>query len=142
MTDRFPIAIIGGGALGLAVAHTLLDSGKQNIVLLEKIEGFGLEQSGVFDASFFVSTLYRKAADLHVTPDLFMKGCSVVAAEPRKDCFRLHVEQLRGDTPKWQLDCEILVNAAGLYSWDIAKTISPCLLYEKQYLRGRIKLIL
>ena len=236
MTDRFPIAIIGGGVLGLAVAYTLLDRGKQNIVLLEKNEGFGLEQSGsnsgvihagflyetgtrmaelcvqggrrlyefcrvhgvpfkqtgklmvatnedqekildkyltlavnnglqdvtiisgkeakklepclnvksalhvpqsgVFDASFFVSTLYKKAADLHDTPDLFMKGCSVVGVEPRKNCFTLHVEQLRGDTPKWQLDCEILINAAGLYSWDIAKTINPRLLFEKQYLRG------
>jgi L-2-hydroxyglutarate oxidase LhgO len=234
--DRIPIAIIGGGVLGLAVAYTLLDRGKQNIVLLEKNDGFGLEQSGsnsgvihagflyetgtlmaelcveglqllyefcrkhavpyqqtgklmvatnedqekalekyltlavnnglqdvaiisgkegnnlepclnvksalhvpqsgVFDASFFVSTLYKKAAARHDTPDLLMKACSVVGVEPRKDYFRLHVEQSRGDTPKWQLDCEILINAAGLYSWDIAKTISPCLPYEKQYLRG------
>ena len=236
MTDRFQIAIIGGGVLGLAVAYTLLGRGIQNIVLLEKNEGFGLEQSGsnsgvihagflyetgtrmaglcveggrllyefcsahavpfkqtgklmvatnedqekelekyltlavnnglqnvtiisgkeakklepclnarsalhipqsgVFDASFFVSTLYKKAAAMHDTPDLFMKACSVVGVEPGKDCFTLHVEQLRGDTPKWDLDCEILVNAAGLYSWDIAKAISPCLPYEKQYLRG------
>ncbi len=236
MTDRIPIAIIGGGVLGLAVAYTLLDRSEQNIVLLEKNEGFGLEQSGsnsgvihagflyetgtlmatlcvegaqllyefcrkhavphqqtgklmaatkkehqnelekylklarnnglqdvaiisgkeakklepclevssalhvpqsgVFDASFFVSTLYKKATAIHNTPDLLMKACNVVRIEPYKDFFRLHVEQSRGDTPTWQLDCEILINAAGLYSWDIAKMISPRLPYEKQYLRG------
>jgi L-2-hydroxyglutarate oxidase LhgO len=236
MTHRFPIAIIGGGALGLAIAYTLLDRSKQDIVLLEKNEGFGLEQSGsnsgvihagflyengtrmaelcldglqllyefcrkhavpyqqtgklmvatnedqekalekyltqavniglqdvaiisgkevkkvepclnvrsalhvpqsgVFDASFFVSTLYKKAVAIHETPDLLMKACSVVGVEPRKDYFRLYVEQSRGDTSTWQLDCEILINAAGLYSWDIAKAISPYLPYEKQYLRG------
>ena len=236
MKDRIPIAIIGGGVLGLAVAYTLLDRGLKDIVLLEKNDSFGLEQSGsnsgvihagflyetgtrmaglcvqggrllyefcrahavpfkqtgklmvatnkdqenalekyltlavnnglqdvtvisgketkqlepclnvrsalcvpqsgVFDASFFVSTLYKKAAALHDTPDLLMKACRVVGVEPAKDFFRLHVEQLRGDTPRWQLDCEILINAAGLYSWDIAKTINPCLPYEKQYLRG------
>lgn len=236
MTDRIPIAIIGGGVLGLAVAYTLLDRGKQNIVLLEKNEDFGLEQSGshsgvihagflyetgtlmatlcveglqlfyefcrkhavphqqtgklmaatnkehenelekyltlavnnglqdvgiisgkeakklepcldvrsalhvpqsgVFDASFFVSTLYKKSAAIHATPDMLMKACKVVRVEPENDYFTLHIEQLRGDTPTWQLDCEILINAAGLYSWDIAKMISPCLPYKKQYLRG------
>ena len=30
----------------------------------------------------------------------------------------------------------MLINAAGLYAWDIAKMISPDLPYEKQYLRG------
>jgi L-2-hydroxyglutarate oxidase LhgO len=236
MKDKVPVAIIGGGVLGLAVAYTLLDRGQPEIVLLEKNDGFGLEQSGsnsgvihagflyetgtrmaelcveggrllyefcrvhavpfkqtgklmvatnedqekalekylaqavnnglqdvtiisgkeakklepclnvrsalhvpqsgVFDASFFLSTLYKKAAAIHGTPDLLMKACNVVGIEPRKDYFRLYVEQSRGDTPKWQLDCEILINAAGLYSWDIAKAISPCLPYEKQYLRG------
>ena len=236
MADRITIAIIGGGVLGLAVAYTLLDRGQQDIVLLEKNDRFGLEQSGsnsgvihagflyqtgtrmaklcveggrllyefcrmhavphkqtgklmvatnkeqenelqkyltlaihnglqdvriisgkevkklepcldarsalhvpqsgVFDASSFVSTLYKKAAAMHATPDLLMKACSVVNVEPRDGFFRLRVEQSRGHTPNWQLDCEILINAAGLYSWDIAKIISPHLSYEKQYLRG------
>ena len=46
MTNKFSVAIIGGGVLGLAVAHSLLKQGKQNIILLEKNSAFGLEQSG------------------------------------------------------------------------------------------------
>ena len=236
MADRIPIAIIGGGVLGLAAAYTLLNRGHKNIVLLEKNDGFGLEQSGsnsgvihagflyatgtsmarlcvegvrllyrfcrdhsvphaqtgklmvathteqekelqkyfrlavdnglegvemvtakeakkrepcldvtaalyvpqsgVFDASFYVSTLYKKAAGMHATPDMLMKSCRVVGVEAKNDGFTLDVEQLRGNTKRWQLECELLINAAGLYSLDIAKMISPDLPYEKQYLKG------
>ena len=236
MTDRIPIAIIGGGVLGLAVAYTLLNRGHRNLVLLEKNDGFGLEQSGsnsgvihagflyetgtsmaklcvegvqllykfcrdysvphaqtgklmvatnaeqekelqkyfrlavdnglenveilttkeakkrepcldvtaalyvpqsgIFDASFYVSTFYKKAAGMHDTPDMLMKSCRVVGIEAKRDGFTLDVEQLRGDTKRWQLECEMLINAAGLYALDIAKMISPELPYEKQYLRG------
>jgi L-2-hydroxyglutarate oxidase LhgO len=236
MTDKIPIAIIGGGALGLSVAYALVQRGFRDIVLLEKNDGFGLEQSGsnsgvmhagflyptgtdmarlcvegqrllyrfcrdhgiphartgklmvatnpaqknelqkyfrlarenglqgvdlltpheakklepclrttsalfvpqsgVFDASFYVSTLYNKTAGLHDTPDMLMKNCKVVGIEAKSDGFRLDVEQVRGDTRNWQLACDLLVNAAGLYAWDIAKMISPDLPYEKQYLRG------
>lgn len=236
MTDKIPIAIIGGGVLGLAVAYTLLDRGQRNIVLLEKNDGFGLEQSGsnsgvihggflyetatsmaklcvqgvpllyqfcrdyavphaqtgklmvatnaaqendlqkyfrlavdnglegveiltakevkkrepclevtsalyvpqsgVFDASFFVSALYKKAAGMHDTPDLLMKSCRVVGIEAKGAGFTLDVEQLHGDTKRWQLECETLINAAGLYALDIAKMINPDLPYEKQYLKG------
>ncbi|MBW2410403.1 MAG: FAD-dependent oxidoreductase [Deltaproteobacteria bacterium] len=236
MTDKIPIAIIGGGALGLSVAYTLLQKGFKDIVLLEKNDGFGLEQSGsnsgvmhagflyptgtdmagfcveglrllyrfcqdhnvphaqtgklmvainseqekelqkyfhlatdnglegveiltpdetqkrepclrvssamyvprsgVFDASFYVSTLYKKAAGMHDTPDMLMKNCRVTAIEAKKDGFTLDVEQSRGSDGHWQLECEMLINAAGLYAWDIAKMISPDLPYEKQYLKG------
>jgi glycerol-3-phosphate dehydrogenase len=67
---------------------------------------------------------------------MLMKSCNVVAIAAKRDCFTLTVEQLRGDTGRWQLDCEVLINAAGLYSLDIAKMISPALPYEKQYLKG------
>jgi L-2-hydroxyglutarate oxidase LhgO len=236
MTDKIPIAIIGGGALGLSVAYTLLQKGFQDIVLLEKNDGFGLEQSGsnsgvmhagflyptgtdmarlcvegvqllyrfcqdhciphaqtgklmvainpeqekelqkysrlardnglegveiltpdetkkrepclqvasalhvpqsgVFDASFYVSTLYKKAAGMHDTPDMLMKNCRVTGIEVKNDGFSLDVEQLHGRAGHWQLECKVLINAAGLYAWDIAKMISPDLPYEKQYLRG------
>ena len=236
MTDRVPIAIIGGGVLGLSVAYSLLQKGIQDIVLLEKNADFGLEQSGsnsgvmhagflyptgtdmakfcveglqllyrfcqdysvphaptgklmvavnaqqenelqsyfqlatdngltnfeilsavevkkyepclavksalyvsqsgVFDASFYVSTLHSKAAGLHDTPDMLMKNCRVVGITPINHGFRLDVEQLRANTTRWQLECDVLVNAAGLYAWDIAKMLSPDLSYEKQYLKG------
>lgn len=236
MTDKIPIAIIGGGALGLSVAYTLLLKGFKDVVLLEKNDGFGLEQSGsnsgvmhagflyptgtdmaelcvegvqllyrfcqdhcvphaqtgklmvavnseqenelqnyfklardnglegvellsphetkkrepclqvasallvpqsgVFDASFYVSTLYKKAAGMHNTPDMLMKNCRVVGIDAKNDGFTLDIEQSRGDTAHWQIECEMLINAAGLYAWDIAKMISPELPYEKQYLRG------
>ena len=236
MNYKFPVAIIGGGVLGLAVAYTFLNRGFKDIVLLEKNDGFGLEQSGsnsgvihagflyetgtlmaklcvegtallyafckknniphkqtgklmvatnaeqekelqkylklaennglqdvniisgkeakkfepclevksalhipqsgVFDAPFFVSTLHKKAAAMHDTPDMLMRACNVVGIEPKQDRFTLHVAQSRGDKQNWQLDCEVLINAAGLYAWDIAKMISPHLPYEKQYLRG------
>lgn len=236
MNYRFSIAIIGGGVLGLAVAYTLLNRGFKDIVLLEKNDGFGLEQSGsnsgvihagflyetgtlmaklcvegmellyafcekngiphkqtgklmvaineeqekelqkyvklaennglqnvniisgkevkklepclevksalyipqsgIFDPSNYVSTLYKKAAAMHDTPDMLMKSCEVVRIEPKQDRFTLQVEQSRADKQNWQFDCEILINAAGLNSWDIAKMISPHLPYEKQYLRG------
>jgi L-2-hydroxyglutarate oxidase LhgO len=236
MTDRIPIAIIGGGVLGMAIAYTLLERGHRNIVLLEKNDGFGLEQSGsnsgvihagffyetgtamaklcvegvpllykfcrdhsvphantgklmvatdaaqenelqkylrlardngldnveiisgkdvkkrepclnatsalmvpqsgVFDASFYVSTLYKKAAAIHDTPDMLMKSCRVVGIRAAKNYFTLDVEQLRGDTTRWQLECESVINAAGLYALDLAKMISPDLSCEKQYLRG------
>ena len=236
MTDKIPIAIIGGGVLGLSVAYSLLQKGFQDIVLLEKNDGFGLEQSGsnsgvmhagflyptgtdmagfclegirllyrfcrdhgvphartgklmvamnseqekelhkyfrlakdnglkgveiltadetkkrepclqvasalyvpqsgVFDASFYVSILYNKAAGMHDTPDMLMKNCRVTAIESKRDGFMLDVEQSRGRDGRWQLECEMLINAAGLYAWDIAKMISPDLPYEKQYLRG------
>jgi L-2-hydroxyglutarate oxidase LhgO len=236
MTDKISIAIVGGGVLGLSVAYSLLQSGLGDVVLLEKNDGFGLEQSGsnsgvmhagflypagsamarfcvegvrllyqfcrdhsvphaatgklmvatnteqenelqkylrlavdngvaharmltadeakahepclemksalyvpgsgVFDASFYVSALYKKAAFLHATPDMLMKNCRVVGIAAKNDGFVLDVEQLRGDTQRWQLECEVLINAAGLYAWDVAKMISPGLPYEKQYLRG------
>ena len=236
MTEKIPIAIIGGGVLGLSVAYSLLQKGIKDIVLLEKNADFGLEQSGsnsgvmhagflyptgtdmakfcveglqllyrfcqdycvphapagklmiavnaeqenelqsyfqlasdngltnfeilsavqvkkhepclavksalhisesgVFDASFYVSTLHSKAAGLHDTPDMLMKNCKVVGITPINHGFRLDVEQLRADTTRWQLECDVLVNAAGLYAWDIAKMLSPDLSYEKQYLKG------
>jgi L-2-hydroxyglutarate oxidase LhgO len=236
MTDRVPIAIIGGGVLGLSVAYSLLQRGFKDLVLLEKNDGFGLEQSGsnsgvmhagflyptgtdmakfcveglqllyqfcqdysvphaptgklmvatnseqekelqkycrlaadnglqnvamltsvevkkrepclevksalhvpqsgVFDASYYVSTLFNKAAGLHATPDMLMKTCKVVGITPGNNGFKLDVAQLGGHTEHWQLECDVLVNAAGLYAWDIAKMIIPDLSYEKQYLRG------
>jgi len=95
-----------------------------------------VSQSGVFDASFYVSTLHRKAAGLHDTPDMLMKNCRVVGITPINHGFRLDVEQLGANTTRWQLECDVLVNAAGLYAWDIAKMLSPDLSYEKQYLKG------
>jgi L-2-hydroxyglutarate oxidase LhgO len=236
MNDKVSIAIIGGGALGLAVANYLLNRGRTDLVLFEKNNGFGLEQSGsnsgvihagflyetgslmarlcvqgtgllyefcekyhvpykktgklmvatddeqektleeyfkraaenglrdvalisgkdakkiepridvkaalhvpqsgVFDASFFVSTLYKRAAAKHETADMLMKGCRVAGIEPKSNCFTLDVEQVRGDRQRWRVDCDFLINAAGLYSLDIAKMIDPHLPFEKQFLRG------
>jgi L-2-hydroxyglutarate oxidase LhgO len=236
MNDRVSIVIIGGGALGLAAAYNLLGKGRQDIVLLEKNDAFGMEQSGsnsgvihagflyptgtlmaglcvegaellfefcrrhgvpyqktgklmvavdkeqektleayfrlaadnglqgiellsgreaqklepcveahaalhvpqsgVFDPSFYVAALYQKTAALHDTPDMLMRGCKVTGVEAGPDGFTLAVEQLRGETKRWQLDCDMLINAAGLYSPDIAAMIDPRLPFEKQYLRG------
>ena len=236
MNDKVSIVIIGGGALGLAVANDLLDRGHTDLVLLEKNDAFGLEQSGsnsgvihagflyetgslmaglcvegtfflyefcakhrvphkktgklmvainneqekmletyrkravdnglqkteiisgqdakrlepcveahaalnvpqsgVFDASFFVSSLHRRAAAEHETADMLMRSCKVIGIEPKGNYFTLDVEQIRGDTQRWQIDCDILINAAGLYSLDIAKMVDPHLPFEKQYLRG------
>jgi L-2-hydroxyglutarate oxidase LhgO len=236
MNAKVSIVIIGGGALGLAVANCLLDQGQTDFVLLEKNDAFGLEQSGsnsgvihagflyktgslmarfcvegtrllyefcekyhvpykktgklmvatnveqekilkryfkraaenglqeieiisgkhakrlepcveakaalyvgqsgVFDASFFVSILYKRAAAKHENADMLMKNCKVVGIESKKKYFILDVEQVRGDTQRWQIDCDILINAAGLYSLEIARMIDPHLPFEKQYLRG------
>ena len=236
MNHRVSIVIIGGGVLGLAVANYLLDRGRTDLVLLEKNDAFGLEQSGsnsgvihagflyktgslmaglcvegtrllyefcerynvpykktgklmvatsgeqekiletyfqqatenglseveiisgkdvkrlepcieaqaalyvlrsgVFDASFFVSSLYKRAAAKHTTADMLMKSCKVVGIEPKGNYFTLDVEQVGGEPPRWQLDCDILINAAGLYSLDLAKMIDPQLPFEKQYLKG------
>lgn len=236
MNDKVSIAIIGGGALGLAVANDLLNLGRTDLVLLEKNNTFGLEQSGsnsgvihagflyetgslmarlcvegtgllyefckkhyvpckktgklmvatdngqetileayfrraaenglrgvailsakdakkiepqidakaalhvpqsgVFDASFFVSSLYNRAAAKHETTDMLMKGCRVAGIEPKTNCFTLDVQQVRGDRQRWRVDCDILINAAGLYSLDIAKMIDPRLPFEKQFLKG------
>jgi L-2-hydroxyglutarate oxidase LhgO len=236
MNDKVSIAIIGGGALGLAVANYLLNRGRTDFVLFEKNSAFGLEQSGsnsgvihagffyetgslmarlcvegtgllyefcekyrvpykktgklmvatdneqentlegyfrravenglkdvaiisgkdakniephidaraalhvpqsgVFDASFFVYSLYKRAAAKHETADMLMKGCRVVSIEPKSNYFTLNVEQDRGDRPRWRVDCDILINAAGLYSLDIAKMIDPHLPFEKHFLKG------
>jgi L-2-hydroxyglutarate oxidase LhgO len=236
MNDKVTTVIIGGGALGLAVANYLLSQGRTDLVLLEKNDAFGLEQSGsnsgvihagflyqtaslmarlcvegtgllydfcekhhvpyrktgklmvatnteqektleeylrraaenglrgveiicakdtkklepcveakaalyvpqsgVFDASFFIDSLYKRAAAKHATADMLMKGCKVVGIDAKRNYFTLDVEQARGDTQRWQLDCDILINAAGLYCLDIAKMIDPHLPFEKQYLRG------
>ena len=236
MNHKVPIVIIGGGALGLAVANELLNRGQTDLVLLEKNGAFGLEQSGsnsgvihagflyetdslmaglcvegtgllyefcrkyrvpykktgklmvatddeqekiletylkrsaenglqeveilsgkdaqrlepyiaaqaalhvpqsgVFDASFFVSTLYKRAAARHPTADMLMKNCKVIRIEPKRNCFTLDVEQLGGEPSRWQLDCDMLINAAGLYSLDLAKMINSNLPFEKQYLKG------
>ena len=93
-------------------------------------------QSGIFDASFFVTSLYKRAAAKHETADMLMKSCKVIGIKPKGEYFTLEVEQARGDTQRWQIDCDILINAAGLYSLDIAKMVDPHLAYEKQYLRG------
>lgn len=236
MNHKVSIVIIGGGALGLAVANYLLNRGRTDLVLLEKNDAFGLEQSGsnsgvihagflyktgslmarlcvegtsllyefcqkyhvpykktgklmvatndeqeniletylkrsvenglqeveiisgkdakrlepcidaqaalyvpqsgVFDASFFVSSLYRRAAAKHETADMLMKNCKVVGIEPKRDYFSVDVEQVGGEPQRWQLDCDILINAAGLYCLDLAKMIDPHLPFEKQYLKG------
>ena len=93
-------------------------------------------QSGVFDASFFVSSLYKRAAAKHETADMLMKGCRVAGIEAKSNYFTLDVEQVRGDRQRWRVDCEILVNAAGLYSLDIARMLDPHLPFEKQFLKG------
>jgi L-2-hydroxyglutarate oxidase LhgO len=236
MNTKVSIVIIGGGALGLAIANGLLDQGLTDLVLLEKNDAFGLEQSGsnsgvvhaglfyktgsqmarfcvegarllyefcdkyrvpykktgklmvatnekqekilkryfkraaenglqdieiisgrhvkrlepcieakaalhvgqsgVFDASFFISSLYKRAAAKHETADMLMKNCKVVGIESQKKYFTLDVEQAGGDTQRWQIDCDILINAAGLYSLEIAEMIDPHLPFEKQYLKG------
>jgi L-2-hydroxyglutarate oxidase LhgO len=103
---------------------------------LETTSALYVPDSGVFDASFYVATLYNKAAGLHDTPDMLMKSCKVIGIEAQNNGFRLEVEQLRADTQRWQLECDVLVNAAGLYAWDVTKMLSPDLSYEKQYLKG------
>lgn len=236
MTPTISTAIIGGGALGLAVAYTLLKRGHKDLVLLEKNSAFGLEQSGsnsgvvhagflyesgslmaelcvqgiellyefceknatpykrtgklmvatgeeqekklefyyrrainnglqdveiisgkeikklepcveakaalyvkqsgIIDSSSYISGLYKKAAGMHDTPDLLLKGCNVTGIEPKQDHFLIEVEQLHAETRHWQLKCETLINAAGLYALDIARMIHPHMPYQKQYLRG------
>ena len=59
MNYRFPITIIGGGVLGLAVAYTFLNRGYKDIVLLEKNDGFGLEQSGSNSGVIHAGFLYE-----------------------------------------------------------------------------------
>jgi L-2-hydroxyglutarate oxidase LhgO len=93
-------------------------------------------QSGVFDASFFVSSLYKRAAANHTIADMLMKSCKVVGIEPKRNSFSVDVEQVGAEQPRWQLDCDILINAAGLYSLDLARMIDPHLPFEKQYLKG------
>lgn len=236
MTHRVSTAIIGGGVLGLAVAYYLLMNGKKNVVLLEKNNAFGLEQSGsnsgvihsgfiykpgtsmadlcvegvellkgfcrersvpynltgklvvatetaqekelefyykqarknglegvklisrkeaeklepcvaakaglyiqnagIFDPAYFVSELYRQISIMHDTPDLIMRGCKVIDITPLENCFLLDVHQTNSDIPRWQIECESLVNAAGLYSLDVAKLIDPDMNYRKQLLKG------
>lgn len=236
MNHKVAIVVIGGGALGLAIANDLLNRGQTDLVLLEKNDGFGLEQSGsnsgvihagflyktgslmarlcvegtsllyefcekhhvpykktgklmvatngeqekileayfrratenglqqieiisgkevkrlepciearaalyvpqsgVFDASFFISSLYRRAAAKHETADMLMKSCKVVGIESKRNYFTLDVEQVGGEPQRWRLDCDILINAAGLYCLDLAKMIDPHLPFEKQYLKG------
>ena len=203
MIPKVSIVIIGGGALGLAVANELLNRGRTDLLLLEKNAAFGIEQSGsssgvihagflyktnslmaglcvegagllyefcrkhrvpykktgklmvatdddqekiletylkrsaenglqeveilsgkdaqrlepciaaqaalhvpqsgVFDASFFVSTLYKRAAARHPTADMLMKKCKVIRIEPKRNCFTLDVEQPGGEPSRWQL---------------------------------------
>ena len=64
MTDKIPIAIIGGGVLGLAVAYTLLNRGHRNIVLFEKNDGFGLEQSGRNSGVIHAGFLYQTGTSM------------------------------------------------------------------------------
>jgi L-2-hydroxyglutarate oxidase LhgO len=236
MNNKISIAVIGGGALGLSVAYNLLGNGFKDIVLFEKNDAFGREQSGsnsgvihagflyepgsvmarfcvegaeilyeflkkysvpykrtgklmvannekeerileeyfkrarenglrdvevvtakqgkklepcirlrsalsipqsgVFDPSAYVAKLHQMTASLHDTPGLLMKGCKVEGIEPKQAGFSLEVAQAGAETERWSVDCEVLINAAGLYSLDIARIINPDLPYEKQYLKG------
>ena len=45
MEDTFPVSIIGGGVVGLAIANELLDKGYKDVVLLDKNRHYGREQS-------------------------------------------------------------------------------------------------
>jgi len=43
--EKIPITVIGGGVVGLSIVNVLLDRGYKDILLLEKNEAFGREQS-------------------------------------------------------------------------------------------------
>ena len=110
--------------------------GKQLEPCIQLSSALYIPQSGVFDPSVYVARLHRAAAALHDTPSLLMKGCKVEGIEPNRTSFSLDVAQAGADSERWRVDCEVLINAAGLHSLDVAGMINPDLPYQKLYLRG------
>jgi len=86
--------------------------------------------SGVVEATSLVYQLYSLASQ---NGAFFLTGTEVVDITPQSDTFKV-TTKARGNIETFET--EILINAAGLYSDEIAKKVNPDFPYTVQPLRG------
>jgi L-2-hydroxyglutarate oxidase LhgO len=134
MTDRIPIAIIGGGVLGLSVAYSLLQQGFKDLVLLEKNDGFGLEQSGSNSGVMHAGFLYPTGTDMAqlCVEGLqllyqFCRDYSVPHAPTGKLMAATHPEQEKELKKYFQLAVDNGLKDVELLTATEAKKREPCL---------------
>ncbi len=98
---------------------------------VEAVSALFVPSSGIMDVPAYINTLARLAKESGAE---IIKESKVVKIEPRNDSFIVHVQNLRGGTELFET--EILINAAGLYSDEIASMINPKNPYHITPLRG------
>lgn len=98
---------------------------------VEAISALYVPSTGILDVPSYLKTLAKLAKDGGVE---IIKESKVVRIEPQKNYFVVYVENLRGGSDIFET--ETLINAAGLYSDEIAKMINPESPYQIVPLRG------
>lgn len=87
--------------------------------------------TGIFDVPAYLAALAKSASSRGAE---ILKETKVAAVRPSGDSFVVDVEYGRGGTETFETD--IVINAAGLYSDEIANMINPDNKYEILPLRG------
>lgn len=98
---------------------------------VEAVSALYVPSTGILDVPEYVKALAKLAKDSGAE---IIKESKIVKIEPQKNTFIAHVENLRGGTDVFETD--ILINAAGLYSDEIASMINPNNPYRIIPLRG------
>ena len=87
--------------------------------------------AGIIDASTYVDTLVKLSNNKNVE---FLKHSKITEINPDGDCFKIKVDYKDGSSDLFET--ELLINAAGLYSDEIAKIVNPESKYQINPIRG------
>ena len=98
---------------------------------VEALSALYSPDTGIFDVPEYLRTLAKLAASQGVE---ILKETKVVDVKPQGESFLVEVEYKRGGRETFETG--LLINAAGLYSDEIAKLINPKNDYEILPLRG------
>jgi len=98
---------------------------------VEAVSALYSPDTGIFDVPAYLQSLAKLAGSQGVE---ILKETKVVNVEPRNSSFVIEVEYKRGGSETFET--EFLINAAGLYSDEIAKMVNPQNDYEILPLRG------
>ncbi|PKM92848.1 MAG: hypothetical protein CVU80_01180 [Elusimicrobia bacterium HGW-Elusimicrobia-4] len=129
IVDRYVANAFSWGLEGVKKIYS--DEIKKIEPNVEAVSALYSPDTGIFDVPAYLKTLAKLACDQGVE---ILKETKVVDVKPQNDSFIVEVESIRGVSETFETD--LLVNAAGLYSDEIAKMVNPHNDYEILPLRG------